>query len=60
MVLGMFTNPYLVLLFLLGGLFVPKFHTPFTKKKLENNLADGVTALAQLSALCSDRALSFN
>ena len=44
-----------------------KFHFQLTKKKLERRpgkgrhfLADGITALAQLYALYSDRAHSFN
>ena len=65
----MFTNLCLVLLLPLAGSHVPKFHFHLTKNKLERssgkgrteyNLADGVTALAQLYALYSHGARSFN
>ena len=65
----MFTNLCLVLLLLLAGSIVPKFHFKLSKKKLKRspgkgrtlyNLEDGVTALAQFYALYSHRAHSFN
>ena len=62
----MFSNLSLVLLLLLAGSLGSKFQS--TKKRLKrspgkgrtDNLADGVTALAHLYALYSDRAHSFN
>ena len=66
---GLFKSICLVLLLLLDGSLVPKFHFQLTKKKPERspgkgqtqyNLAVGVTALAPLYALYSHRARSFN
>ena len=67
---GMFTNCCLVCLLLFSDLPVPKFHFQLQKKKkLEKspgkgwtwcNLADGMTALANLYALYSGGAGSFN
>ena len=66
---GMLINPCLIVLLLLAGSLVSKFHSQLTKKKLEespgkgrtySNLADGETALAQLYALYSHGARSFN
>ena len=62
----MFSNLSLVLLLLLAGSLGSKFQS--TKKRLKrspgkgrtDNLADGVTALAHLYALYSDRAHSFD
>ena len=64
----MFSNLSLVLLLLLAGSLGSKFQFQSTKKRLKrspgkgrtDNLADGVTALAHLYALYSDRAHSFN
>ena len=64
----MFSNLSLVLLLLLSGSLGSKFQFQSTKKRLKrslgkgrtDNLADGVTALAHLYALYSDRAHSFN
>ena len=61
----MFTNVCLVLLLLFAGSLVPKFHFPLSEKspgkgRTYYNLADSVTALAQLYALYSHRARSFN
>ena len=63
-----FSNLSLVLLLLLAGSLGSKFQFQSTKKRLKrspgkgrtDNLADGVTALAHLYALYSDRAHSFN
>lgn len=65
----MSTNLCLVLLLQLAGSQVPKFHYQLTKESLKEvpekgrtsfNLADGVTSSAQLYALYTDRAHSFN
>ena len=64
--LCMFKKLCLLLLLLLAGSLVPKFHFQLTKKTRErsqkrlDNLEDGLTALAQLYAFHSDRAHSFN
>ena len=66
---GLFKSICLVLLLLLAGSLVPKFHFQLTKKKPERspgkgqtqyNLAYGVTALAPLYALYSHSTRSFN
>ena len=65
----MFTNLCLILLLLLGGSLQFRNFTFNYRKKAKNKfrkssnivqLADGVTALAQLYALYSHRARSFN
>ena len=66
---GMFTYLYLVPLLPFADSLVPKFHFQFKEKKIEKspgkgwtwcNLADGMTALANLYALYSGGAGSFN
>ena len=63
---GTFTFLRLVLLLLFADLPVPKFHFQLKKKKTRekfrrvSDMVDCVTALAQLYALLSYRARSFN
>ena len=71
MVPGMFTNLCLVLLLLLAGSLVPKFHFQLSEKSHKEvpemvehgtiwQIMDELTALARLYALYSHRARSFN